>query len=152
MTNKEILSQTIPIIQGTAAGHPGDTHETKSTGALKKFIAWLKGETDNKNLTPDPAAEIIAQIENGEVAAIVRDLHYKTPKSLQAMRKICEECFVLPEDCPHYDYSIFDVKKATKKLVVQPKHTHAQVVAELQKINHELAYHLNEYLEETEGF
>ena len=148
MTNKEMLSHTIPIIHETIAGHPADTHEAKWTYPLKKFMLWLKGEKGNKTLTPDPAAEIIAQIANEEVAAIVRDLHYKTPKSLQAMRKTCEECFILPDDCPHYDYSIFDVKKAIKKLIVQPKHTHSKVLEELQQINHELAYHLNEYLEE----
>ena len=63
------------------------------------------------------------------------------------MRKSCQECFILPDDCPYYDYSIFDVKKAVRRLEVQPKHTHSQVVVELQKINQELAYHLNESLE-----
>jgi hypothetical protein len=147
MTNKEMLSHPIPIIQETIAEHPVDTHKIRLPNALQKFIDWLKGE--DETFTPDPAAEIIAQIENEEVATIVRDLHYKTPKSLQAMRKICEECFILPDDCPYYDYSIFDVKKATRRLVVQPKHTHSQVVEELQKINHELAYHLDEYLDES---
>ena len=148
MTNKEMLSQTIPVIQETIAERPEVKAQIRWPGALKKLMLWLKGEKGNKALTPDPAAEIIAQIANEEVAAIVRDLHYKTPKSLQAMRKTCEECFILPDDCPHYDYSIFDVKKAIKKLIVQPKHTHSKVVEELQQINHELAYHLNEYLEE----
>lgn len=149
MTNKEMLSQTIPIIRETIAERPAVKAQIRWPSALQKFMLWLKGEKGNKTLTPDPAAELIAQIENEEVASIVRDLHYKTPKSLQAMRKICEECFILPDDCPHYDYSIFDVKKATRKLSVQPRHTHSQVVTELQKINHELANHLNEYLEET---
>ena len=148
MTNKEMLSHTIPIIQGTTAGQPAGVHGTKSPSFLEKFMLWLKGESGNKTLTPDPAAEVIAQIEDKEVAAIVSDLHYKTPKSLEAMRKICEECFVLPEDCPHYDYSLFDVKKAIKKLNAHPAHTHSKVVEELQMINNELAYHLNEYLEE----
>ena len=148
MTNKEMLSHTIPIIQGTTAVKPADVHGTKSPSFLEKFMLWLKGESGNKTLNPDPAAEVIAQIEDKEVAAIVRDLHYKTPKSLEAMRKICEECFVLPEDCPHYDYSLFDVKKAIKKLNAHPAHTHSKVVEELQMINNELAYHLNEYLEE----
>jgi hypothetical protein len=146
MTNKEMLSHTIPVIHETIAEQPAVKALTRWPGPLKKFIDWLKGE--DETFTPDPAAEIIAQIENEEVATIVRDLHYKTPKSLQAMRKICEECFILPDDCPYYDYSIFDVKKATRRLVVQPKHTHSQVVEELQKINHELASHLNEYLDE----
>ena len=143
-----MLSQTIPIIRETIAERPAVKAQIRWPSALQKFMLWLKGEKGNKTLTPDPAAELIAQIENEEVANIVRDLHYKTPKSLQAMRKICEECFILPDDCPYYDYSIFDVKKAIRRLVVQPKHTHSQVVTELQKINHELANHLNEYLEE----
>ena len=144
-----MLSHTIPIIHETVAKQPAVKAPIRWPSALNKLMDWLRGENENKTFTPDPAAEIIAQIENEEVASIVRDLHYKTPKSLQAMRKICEDCFILPDDCPHYDYSIFDVKKATRKLAVQPKHTHSQVVEELQKINHELAYHLNEYLEET---
>jgi hypothetical protein len=151
MTNKEMLSHTIPVIHEAVAEQPAVKSPIRLPSPLKKFMAWLKGE-ENKTFTPDPAVKIIAQIENEEVAIIVRDLHYKTPKSLQAMRKICEECFILPDDCPHYDYSTFDVKKATKRLVAQPKHTHNKVVEELQKINHELAYHLNEYLEETQGF
>ena len=149
MTNKEMLSHAIPIIQETIAERPVVKTQIRLPGALKKLMLWLKGEKGNIAFAPDPAAELIAQIENEEVANIVRDLHYKTPKSLQAMRKICEECFILPDDCPYYDYSIFDVKKATRKLIAQPNRTHSRVVEELQKINHELAYHLNEYLEET---
>ena len=145
MTNKEML---IPVIEGTMTGEPAHNARSQWGKMLGNFWLWLKGEKGNKTFTPDPAADLIAQIENEEVASIVRDLHYRTPKSLQAMRKICEECFILPDDCPYYDYSIFDVKKATRKLSVQPKHTHSQVVTELQKINHELANHLNEYLEE----
>jgi hypothetical protein len=149
MNNKEMLSHTIPLIQETIAERPAVKHQIRWPGALKKLMLWLKGENENKTFAPDPAAELIAQIEDEDIANIVKGLHYRTPKSLQAMRKICEECFILPDDCPYYDYSIFDVKKAIRKLAVQPKHTHSQVVIELQKINHELAYHLNEYLEET---
>ena len=147
--NKETLSHIIPVIHETVPKQPAVKAQTRLPGPLTKFMHWLKGETDNKNFAPDPAAEIIARIESEEVASNVKDLHYKTPKSLQAMRKICEECFILPDDCPYYDYSIFDVKKATRKLIAQPNRTHSRVVEELQKINHELAYHLNEYLEET---
>ena len=146
MTNKEML---IPVIEGTMTGEPAHSARSQWEKMLGNFWLWFKGEKGNKTFTPDPAADLIAQIENEEVASIVRDLHYRTPKSLQAMRKICEECFILPDDCPYYDYSIFDVKKATRRLSVQPRHTHSQVVTELQKINHELANHLNEYLEET---
>jgi hypothetical protein len=149
MNNKEMLSHTIPLIQETIDERPAVKHQIRWPGALKKLMLWLKGENENKTFAPDPAAELIAQIEDEDIANIVKGLHYRTPKSLQAMRKICEECFILPDDCPYYDYSIFDVKKAIRRLAVQPKHTHSQVVIELQKINHELAYHLNEYLEET---
>jgi hypothetical protein len=55
---------------------------------------------------------------------------------------------MLPDDCPYYDYSIFDVKKAIKRLMAQPENIRGEIVIELQKVNHELAYHLHEYLEE----
>lgn len=90
---------------------------------------------------------LISQIADKEVANIVRDLHYRSPKSLQAMRKACEQCFILPDDCPYYDYSIFDAKKATRRLAQYPKQTHAQVVVELRKINPELAQHLSGNME-----
>ena len=147
MKNKEMLSHAIPIIEGTMTGEPSHKARSQWKKMLENFWLWLKGEKGNNALTPDPAAELIAQIENEEVANIVRDLHYRTPQSLKAMRKSCQECFILPDDCPYYDYSIFDVKKAVRRLEVQPKHTHSQVVVELQKINQELAYHLNESLE-----
>ena len=148
---KNTLSHAIPIINEVNVEKSAVKAQIRWPGALKKLMLWLKGEKGNKVLTPDPAAEIIAQIENEEVASIVKDLHYKTPKSLQAMRNICEECFILPNDCPYYDYSIFDVKKAIRRLVDKPRQTHGQVVEELLKINNELAYHLHEYLEETSG-
>jgi len=149
--NKNTLSHAIPIINEVNAEKSAVKAQIRWPGALKKLLLWLKGEKANKTFAPDPAAELIAQIENEEVASIVRDLHYRTPRSLQAMRKICEECFILPNDCPYYDYTIFDVKKAIRRLVDKPRQTHGQVVEELQKINNELAYHLNEYLEETSG-
>lgn len=147
MTSKKALSQTIPVIHGTIIGQPVDDTSIKLGNVLQKIWQYLKGGNEDKRREPDPALAIILQIEDQEVAKIVRDLHYKTPKSLQAMRKVCEECFILPDDCPYYDYSIFDVKKAVRRLVVQPKHTYEQTIVELQKINQELAYHLNEYLE-----
>ena len=149
MTNKEMLSHTIPIIQETIAERPVVKTQIRLPGALKKLMLWLKGEKGNIAFAPDPAAELIAQIENEEVANIVRDLHYKTPKSLQAMRNTCQECFILPDDCLYWNYTIFDIKKATKRFAAQPEHTHHQVIVELQKINNELAYHLNEHLEEA---
>jgi hypothetical protein len=149
MTNKEMLSHAIPVIEGTMTGEPAHNARSQWEKMLGNFWHWFKGEKGNKTFTPDPAADLIAQIENEEVANIVKGLHYRTPKSLQAMRKSCQKCFILPDDCPYYDYTIFDVKKATRKLIAQPKRTHSRVVIELQKINHELAYHLNEYLEET---
>jgi len=146
MTNKEMLSSTFPVIQNTINDQTADTIPRGWAYALKKVWLYLKGHTKERSTVADPAEPLISQIENEEVASIVRDLHYRTPKSLKTMRQACQKCFILPDDCPYYDYSIFDVKKAIRHLIVQPKHTHNQVVEELQKINHELAYHLNEYL------
>jgi hypothetical protein len=150
MPNKDMTSTSLPVMRDivrdgvyTAESGAG----LKLPKALKKIWYYLKGKNKDKTRRHDPAAAIILQIEDKVVAGIVRDLHYRTPKSLKAMRKSCESCFVLPDDCPYYDYSIFDVKKAIRRLAVQPKHTHRKVVAELQKINRELAHHLSEYLE-----
>ena len=149
MSNKQLLSSTIPIIQDNVVDVAAEKLKAKRPGALEKFILWLKGGEKDNTAVKDSAVEIIAQIENEEIAGIVRDLHYRTPRSLQAMRNVCEECFVLPEDCPHYDYSIFDVKKAIKRLTSYPSSTHDEVIEELQKINQELAYHLHEHFEEV---
>ena len=146
-----MLSSTLPVIhdisQEKSGGAEGGTRQGWP-GALNKIWLNLKGENKGKKATTDPAAAIILQIEDREVATIVREIHYRTPKSLKAMRKACEQCFILPDDCPYYDYSIFDVKKATRRLENYPKQTHKQVVAELSKINQELACHLSDYLEQ----
>jgi len=145
-----MLSSTLPVIQDISEDKSRELGGSSRAGwpnVLKKVWLYLKGEKKETERKPDPAAAIILQIEDKVVAGIVRDLHYRTPKSLEAMRNACEQCFVLPDDCPYYDYSIFDVKKAFKKLMAQPKHTHADVVAELRKINRELAHHLSEELE-----
>jgi len=150
MTNKEMLSSSLPVIQDIADVASGESENSIRDGwpnVLKKVWLYLKGENKEAARMPDPAAAIIQQIADREVADIVRTLHYRTPKSLEAMRKACEQCFVLPDDCPYYDYSIFDVKKAFKRLMDQPRHTHGPVVAELRKINRELADHLSEELE-----
>ena len=150
MTNKEILSSSLPVIQDVPQGKARESEDGIRAGwpkVLKKVWLYLKGENKEKSRLPDPAAAIILKIEDKVVAGIVRDLHYRTPKSLKAMRKACEQCFILPDDCPYYDYSIFDVKKATRKLEDHPKPTHKQVVEELRKINKELAHHLSEYLD-----
>jgi hypothetical protein len=149
MPNKTVLTSPIPVIKDISHDKSITAESgsrTNLTGALKKAWHYLKGEREQAK-EPDPAIALIRQIENEEVARIVWDLHYRTPKSLEAMRNACESCFVLPDDCPYYDYSIFDVKKAIKRLAVQPEHTHLQVVEELRKINQELATHLAEYLE-----
>ena len=145
MANKEMLTSTLPVIDQSAVTE--GSSKPKWSIALNKVWLYLKGENEEKRRGLDPAAAIILQIEDQEVARIVKYLHYRTPKSLKAMRKACEQCFVLPDDCPYYDYSIFDVKKAVRRLVVQPKHTHGQVIEELQKINNELAYHISEDLD-----
>lgn len=146
MANKEMISHMIPVIHGTISEQIVGKDKTPQPTALKKFLRWLRGDKANA-FAPDKAAGLIDQIEDAEVARIVRDLHYRTPQSLKAMRMTCQECFMLPADCPYYDYSIFDVKKAVKRLAVQPKRLRRQIIAELQKINNELAFHLNEYLD-----
>jgi hypothetical protein len=143
MRNKDTLASPLPVMQDLSP----DKSVSKWTKALKKVWYFLKGDYEEKTNDVDPAVAIILEIEDKEVARIVRDLHYRTPKSLQAMRNACESCFVLPDDCPYYDYSIFDVKKAIKKLETHPKNTHQKVANELAKINQELASHLSEYLE-----
>lgn len=150
MPNKNMLASPIPVIKDLSQDKlvaAGEGSATKWYVALKKAWHYVAGKNKEKVLEPDPAVAIIQQIEDREVARIVRDLHYRTPKSLKAMRNACESCFVLPDDCAYYDYSIPDVKKAIKRLTVQPAHTHQKVVIELQKINQELANHLAEYLE-----
>jgi len=147
MINKNMISSPLPVINDITedkATVPGNGVWSRM---LQRVRLYLKGENKEKSAAPDPAAACIAAIEDREVAGIVRDLHYRTPKSLAAMRNACEQCFVLPDDCPYYDYSIFDVKKATRKLESHPAHTHMQVVEELGRINRELANHLSEYLE-----
>ena len=151
MPDKTILSSPIPVIHDH--GRDKSVHgewpiRAKWIGVLQRVWCYLKGGNKEGSFAPDPATPIIAAIADREVARIVHDLHYKTPKSLMAMRKSCQECFMLPDDCPYYDYSIFDVKKAIKRLVVQPEHTHEQVVKELGRINLELATHLADYLED----
>jgi len=150
MPNKNMLASPIPAIKDLSQDKlvaAGEGSDTKWSVTLKKAWQHVTGKNKEKVLEPDPAVAIIHQIEDREVARIVRDLHYRTPKSLKAMRNACESCFVLPDDCAYYDYSIPDVKKAIKRLTVQPAHTHQQVVIELQKINQELANHLAECLE-----
>ena len=145
--NKEILSHAIPVIRDAIADQPGYGSKFPRKGLLHRFWLWLRGEKKNATFAPDTAAGVIALIVDREVAGIVRDLHYKTPRSLMAMRKSCQECFMLPDDCPYYDYSIFDVKKAIKKLAHHPRQVQFQVVQELKNVNTELANHLREYLE-----
>lgn len=50
----------------------------------------------------------------------------------------------LPDDCKFIDYSILDVKKASKKLRPYPQQVRDKVIDELEKINPELARHLRE--------
>jgi len=150
MTNKEMLSSTLPVIQDIAAEKVREAEISTTTGwprLLNKVWLYLQGGKVEKTAAPDPAAAIIRKIEDQEVAGVVRDLHYRTPRSLKAMRNACERCFVLPDDCPYYDYTIFDVKKAIRRVEHFPRLTQEQVVAELRKVNQELAHHIAEYLE-----
>jgi hypothetical protein len=158
MKSKALFSSSLPVIRNIGQDKSVATDASNPTGwstLLKKIWFYLRPGNNEKTDTSDPTAAIIAQveaaiiaqIEDKGVAGIVRELHYRTPKSLQAMRNACESCFVLPDDCPYYDYSIFDVKKAFRKLADQPRHIQTQVVWELQKINQELAGHLADCLE-----
>ncbi len=148
MANKEL---TIPGIQDTVQEQTGEAVSNISNKAgslLGKLSAYLTGGKAKKPSGPDLAAPVIARIEDARVAAIVKELHYRTPKSLKAMRDACQKCFVVPEDCSYWDYSIFDVTKAMKKLKVHPEETYDQVVVELKKVNQELALHIYESLDE----
>ena len=148
MANKEL---TIPVIQDAVNGQHAETVSSisnKASSLLDKIWARLTGADEKKPAGPDLAAPVIAQIEDARVAAIVKELHYRTPKSLKAMRDACQKCFILPEDCPYWDYSIFDIKKAMKRLAAYPEDTYGQVVEELKKVNRELAHHIHESLDE----
>lgn len=149
MANKGL---TIPVIQDTVNEQHTETVSiitNKAGSLLGKIWAYLTGAKAKKTPGPDLAAPVIAQIEDARVAAIVKELHYRTPRGLKAMRDACQKCFVLPEDCPYWDYSIFDVKKAMKKLKAYPEDTYGQVVVELKKVNRELAHHIYESLDEA---
>ena len=146
MANKEL---TIPAIPDMIQEQTGEPVSNKTGSLLGKLSAYLTGGKAKKPSGPDLAAPVIARIEDARVAAIVKELHYRTPKSLKAMRNVCQECFVLPEDCPHWDYSIFDVKKAMKRLKAYPEDSYDQVVVELKKVNQELAHHIYESLDEA---
>ena len=147
MSNKEMLSEPIPIIHETTTQLPYANNKNKGNAVFGRILLWLRGKKKTAAFTLDPAAGVIALIADQTVASIVKDLHYKTPRSLMAMRKSCQDCFMLPDDCPYYDYSIFDVKKAIKKLAIHSRHIQFQVVEELKRVNSELANHLTEYLE-----
>lgn len=150
MANKEMA---IPVIQDATNGQTAEqvaNISNKAGGLLGKVWAYLTGADEKKPAGPDLAAPIIAQIEDAQVAAIVKDLHYRTPKSLKAMRDACQKCFILPEDCAYWDYSLFDVKKAMKRLNTHPEDTYGQVVMELKKVNKELAHHIYESLDEED--
>jgi hypothetical protein len=143
MANKELT------IQDMVQEQTGEPVSNKASSLLGKLSAYLTGGKAKKPSGPDLAAPIIARIEDARVAAIVTELHYRTPKSLKAMRDACQKCFVVPDDCPYWDYSIFDVTKAMKKLKIHPEETYEQVVVELKKVNQELALHIYESLDDA---
>lgn len=80
------------------------------------------------------------------VRAIATELHYRTPKGLKYLKESCPQCVDLPEDCRFRDYTIFNVRKAEKKLKVHHRYIQRGVIDELEKINPELADHLRERL------
>ncbi len=78
---------------------------------------------------------------------IAADLTRRTPKSLKYMRESCPRCMELPDDCAYYDYSIFDVKKAARRIMAQPEYIRERVLNRLDSMNPELGRHLHERLE-----
>jgi hypothetical protein len=149
MNYKNIPSSTISDLQVNGrqeSDGSGTTIRMRLENLLTKMGFHLPGETEIKASAPDPAFQVIMQIEDVQVRSLVRMLHYRTPRSLKAMREACQKCFILPEDCPYIDYSIFDVKKAVKQVKPYPLHIGKEVIKELAKVNTELAGHLRESL------
>lgn len=116
---------------------------------LKSLWLYLKGPKVNASKAPDPAVAIILQIADVQLRQLIKELHYLTPTSLKTMRGICQECFILPEDCVYVDYSIPDVNKAIKRINAHPVFASRPelIVAELGKVNEELTRHLREHFD-----
>ena len=148
MKDKKAFSATIPYGEDTLEARPA--WPAKGIRAqLKKIWLYLKGGEKKVSSVLDPAVDIINQISDTQVRAMVKELHFRTPRSLKAMREICEECFILPDDCPYVDYAIFDVNKAVKKMNSQSTGllNKEVVINELANVNSELAYHLRDYFD-----
>jgi hypothetical protein len=149
MSYKDTPSSAISGMQDSGreeSGKSGKTFKTQLENLLTKMGFHLKGADIKEDTAPDPAAQIIMEIEDVQVRSIVRLLHYRTPRTLKTMRESCQKCFILPEDCPYVDYTILDVKKAVKQLQQHPFHIELAVITELAKVNAELAGHLREAL------
>lgn len=149
MNYKNTPSSTISDLQASGrelSGESGKTIRWRLENLLIKMGFHLQGGQELEGAAPDPAAQMIMQIEDVQVRSVVKLLHYRTPRSLKTMREACQKCFILPEDCPYVDYSIFDVKKAVKQLKHYPLHIEKEVIKELAKVNTELAGHLREAL------
>lgn len=116
---------------------------------LKKTFLVLKRPGVKAPKAPDPAVAIIMQISDAQLRHVVKELHYLTPTSLKTMRGICQECFILPEDCPYIDYSIPDVNKAIKRINAHPVFSSRPdlIINELAKVNDELTRHLRDHFE-----
>ncbi len=148
MKNKNTFSTTIPYNENTLQARPA--WPVKGIRAqLKKIWLYLKGENKQVSSVLDPAIEVINQINDNQIRAMVKELHFRTPRSLKAMREVCQECFMLPDDCPYVDYSIFDVNKAVKKMNSESMGllSREEVINELANVNSELACHLREYFD-----
>jgi hypothetical protein len=149
MSYKDTPSSAISELQASGreeSGKSGKTFKAQLENLLTKMGFHLKGAVIKEDTAPDPAAQIIMQIENVQVRSMVKMLHYRTPRTLKTMRDACQKCFVLPEDCPYVDYTIMDVKKAVKQLQQHPFDVEIAVIKELAKVNSELARHLREAL------
>lgn len=156
MKNDNFLSSKDMPWLADQSGVIGSGNETpgtakKTTGYLKNILARLHFPRKKASVIPpappDPAVAIIKQIQDVQLRTLVKELHYLTPTSLKAMRNICQECFILPEDCPYYDYSIPDVNKAIRRIKADTVFTANPevVINELAKVNEELARHLRDY-------
>ena len=148
MKNKKMLSTTFSYTEDTLQARPAWTVKGLRV-LLKNYWQYLLGERKPKSLILDPAFEVINQINDTQIRTMVKELHFRTPRSLKAMREVCQECFMLPDDCPYVDYSIFDVKKAVKKINSKAMEhlSKKEVINELANVNNELAYHLREHFD-----
>lgn len=138
-----------PAVSGAQSAGPAKRAWLFLLNILKRMRLYLKGTGAKASTVPDPAVAIIMQITDVQLRHLIKELHYLTPTSLKTMRGICQECFILPEDCVYVDYSIPDVNKAIKRINAHPVFAARPelIIAELAKVNEELTRHLREHFD-----